>query len=110
MSQTALSGGLTRRWLRSCFATLAIIAVSSIGASGIAGAQQNTAYGTNALPGNTGSNNSAFGFNALANNSSGYGNTAAGLNALGSNDSGNANTAVGWNALPNNKPGARTPP
>ena len=45
--------------------------------------------------------NSAFGFNALLNNTDGGGNTAIGLQALVENTIGNGNVAIGNNALSN---------
>jgi Chaperone of endosialidase len=63
------------------------------------GAQtDNTAYGTGALAGNSGSYNSGFGFDALYNNAGGF-NTATGYLALYSNTTGSDNTAVGGKAL-----------
>ena len=49
--------------------------------------------------------NTAFGFDALLNNSSGYSNTAIGRNALRNNSSGNRNTAIGYQALITNTTG-----
>src|SRR5215472_16551320 len=54
---------------------------------------QNTALGIDALPGNTGSDNTAAGFNALRSNTTGFGNTANGQNALFNNTTGVFNTA-----------------
>jgi hypothetical protein len=63
----------------------------------------NTAYGAQALPANTtGSNNSAFGSNALQRTTAGIYNTAMGAGALNANVSGNQNTAVGVSALQSN--------
>lgn len=67
-------------------------------------AANNTAFGTNALAANTTSaNNTAFGFNALAINTpnadTGALNTAIGSGALANLNGGNNNTAVGFNAL-----------
>jgi Chaperone of endosialidase len=45
--------------------------------------------------------NSAFGYNALMNNTDGGGNTAIGLQALVSNTTGSSNVAIGNNALSN---------
>jgi Chaperone of endosialidase len=45
--------------------------------------------------------NSAFGYNALMNNTDGGGNTAIGLQALVSNTTGGSNVAIGNNALSN---------
>ena len=49
--------------------------------------------------------NTAFGYGALANNSSGYCNTAIGRAALAGNTSGNRNTAIGAFALAGNTSG-----
>lgn len=49
--------------------------------------------------------NTAFGYGALANNSSGYSNTAIGRLALGGNTTGNRNTAIGFAALLSNSSG-----
>ena len=49
--------------------------------------------------------NTAFGFDALLNNTSGYSNTAIGRNALRNNSSGNRNTAIGYQALITNTTG-----
>ncbi len=49
--------------------------------------------------------NTAFGYGALANNSTGYCNTAIGRGALGGNTSGNRNTAIGAFALAGNVSG-----
>jgi hypothetical protein len=74
--------------------------------SSAAWAQTNTAYGTNALIGNTsGTDNSAFGVNALQQNNSGSGNTATGWDALLFNTSGYNNTATGIAALEGNGEG-----
>jgi hypothetical protein len=66
---------------------------------------QNTALGIDALPGNTGSDNTATGFNALRSNTSGFGNTANGQNALFSNTTGVFNTANSETALYLNRTG-----
>ena len=47
----------------------------------------------------TGSNNAAFGINALLSNTTGYENTASGTSALSNNTTGNNNTASGAYAL-----------
>jgi hypothetical protein len=65
---------------------------------------QNCAFGVYSLFANTASNNTAFGFAALANNTGGAGlagslNTAVGDHALFANTTGFENTAVGRNAL-----------
>lgn len=62
----------------------------------------NTAVGFQALRGNTsGCRNTAIGFNALRNNNTGVCNTAIGSLALYCNTSGGNNTAVGYRALIN---------
>lgn len=64
---------------------------------------QNTAYGTDALAQNTsGYWNSAFGYYALYGNQTGYENTGVGYLALYSNQNGVGNTAVGGKALYSN--------
>jgi hypothetical protein len=61
---------------------------------------QNTAYGTDALAQNTtGTSNSAFGYYALFANGTGTDNTGNGYLALYSNQNGTGNTAVGGKAL-----------
>ena len=69
-------------------------------------AEENTATGAGALffndgdpTNNEGSENSAFGNNALFSNTTGYANSAFGAGALGSNNSGSFNTANGFLAL-----------
>jgi trimeric autotransporter adhesin len=66
-----------------------------------------TAVGFRALANATGDGiaNSAFGYQALSNNSDGGGNTAIGLQALLSNTTGGGNVAIGNNALSNNTAG-----
>jgi hypothetical protein len=85
--------------LRECalgfFLGVVLLSVASTAAF----AQTNTAYGTGALPGNTGSYNSAFGFDALFSNTTGFSNTASGYQALLSNTTGYNNTASGVDAL-----------
>jgi hypothetical protein len=66
---------------------------------------QNTALGIDALPANTGSDNTATGFNALRSNTTGFGNTANGQNALFSNTTGVFNTANSETALYLNQTG-----
>jgi hypothetical protein len=68
-------------------------------------AAQNTAFGTGALPNNTGTYNSAFGFFSLFNNTSGSQNTAIGALALLNNSIGSFNTAMGLYALVSNTGG-----
>jgi hypothetical protein len=66
---------------------------------------ENTVLGDDALLNNTGSANTAIGFNALYSNTTGIENTANGVNALYNNTAGNDNTAVGDNALFGNTSG-----
>src|SRR5215813_12781013 len=54
----------------------------------------NTAYGYAALEGNTGDNNTATGYYALADNTTGTNNTASGYWALVMNSTGGNNTAA----------------
>jgi hypothetical protein len=65
----------------------------------------NTVLGDDALVNNTGTDNTAVGFNALINNTTGSFNTATGAAALFSNTEGFYNTATGVNALLNNNIG-----
>ena len=62
----------------------------------------NTVQGDDALISNTGSDNTAIGFNALFSNTDGDNNTAIGSEALSSNTEGFDNVALGTNALKNN--------
>ena len=67
----------------------------------------NSAFGYGALAVNaSGLHNTALGTQALAANTSGSANTAAGLFALGNTTSGGGNTAVGWTALSGNVAGS----
>jgi hypothetical protein len=83
----------------------------------------NTGFGYQTLNANKGNFNSAFGYQALMNNSSGYSNTAVGFEALINNTigysnvangtyslylnvDGNSNTASGYASLDNNSSGA----
>jgi hypothetical protein len=59
----------------------------------------NTVQGDNALVNNTGTDNTAIGFNVLELNTTGTNNTAIGSNALFSNTNGFHNTAIGDRAL-----------
>jgi len=68
----------------------------------------NTVLGDDALLNNTGTDNTAIGFNALYSNTSGYSNTAVGDQALFSNTNGPSNTAIGATALLNNNGTANT--
>ena len=62
----------------------------------------NTVLGDDALLNNTGTNNTAIGFNALYSNTTGYLNTATGFEALYFNTSGSWNTAIGFETLYSN--------
>ncbi len=67
---------------------------------------ENSAFGFQALASNTtGTNNTALGNIALANNNTGSFNTAAGFRSLYSNTTGNYNTAIGSSALISNTSG-----
>jgi hypothetical protein len=61
----------------------------------------NTAFGVDALAGNTSTENVAVGYNALITNANGFSNTALGAYALNTNGNGDYNTAVGHSALYN---------
>jgi len=66
----------------------------------------NTFLGDDALPNNTGTDNTAIGASALSNNNAnGVSNTAIGSNALRNNTGGSVNTAIGAFALVNNTEG-----
>ena len=65
----------------------------------------NTVLGEDALLNNTGSFNTATGFEALFNNTTGNSNTADGHEALNRNTTGFDNTATGFDALVNNTTG-----
>jgi hypothetical protein len=75
--------------------TLGFLLAILLAVAGRAAAQTNTAFGDGALENNQGSENSAFGFDALFNNTTGVNNTASGFAALLSNTSANNNTATG---------------
>jgi len=62
---------------------------------------QNTVLGDDALSNTTGANNTAIGFEALSNDTTGVQNTAIGASALFSNTIGSFNTALGYAALSN---------
>ena len=79
--------------------TLAYLPAILLSGVGIAAAQTNTAFGNGALKNNQGSENSAFGFEALFNNATGTNNTASGFAALLSNTAADNNTATGAFAL-----------
>jgi hypothetical protein len=65
----------------------------------------NTAVGTLVLQQNLASNNTAMGFSALEENTTGFENTAVGVNALEINTTGYENTAIGSQALALNSTG-----
>ena len=71
--------------------------------AGAGGIGTNTAFGENALSNNTlGNQNTATGLAALSFNTEGISNTATGLGALSSNTLGDDNTATGVSALSSN--------
>ena len=59
----------------------------------------NTSFGSQALPGDTGFNNTAIGDSVLFSNTGGDYNTATGAGALKANTTGTENTAIGISAL-----------
>ena len=65
----------------------------------------NTVLGDDALLDNTGSQNTAIGFNALYSNTTAGSNTAIGWSALYSNTTGASESATGWGALRSNTTG-----
>jgi trimeric autotransporter adhesin len=90
----------------SSFSVLMAALIFSLSLVGVAWAQGNTSFGTNALQNNTtGSFNTAIGLNALFSNTTGSQNTAGGVNTLISNTIGDFNTASGVNALFGNTTG-----
>jgi hypothetical protein len=87
-----------------CFA-ISPLAQAVVPAPGGGYPGQNTAEGKDALfnlDTSVGSNNTAIGFDALYNNTTGFANTAIGLDALRSNTTSDNNTAIGLNALQSN--------
>jgi hypothetical protein len=66
----------------------------------------NSAFGYDALYNNTGGPNTAIGDSALLQNTLGSENTAIGWSALGENTTGEGNTAIGVSALDYNKSGS----
>ena len=114
-TQNALEGLSAVRLVRPNAATLAVALAFALAAASTASAQPpdptpsnstfNTAAGTNALLVNTGINNTAVGFEALAANMSGISNTASGWGALFANTVGSYNTASGAAALAFNTSG-----
>jgi len=103
--------------------SLAMIVIVGLGIASVAWAQDNTAFGTNALISNTtgtggsafgasalqantaGNYNTGVGFEALESNTTGFNNTASGADALFSNTTGTNSTAIGISALSNNTTG-----
>lgn len=69
------------------------------------GGGSNVAIGNEALRNNITDSNTAIGFRALSNTTSGYSNTAIGREALASNTTGIENSAIGRNALASNTTG-----
>lgn len=63
------------------------------------GSHHNTVIGENAMPANSGIQNTVFGWNAMNNTQDGSNNTAIGSQAMLLNANGSDNTAVGINAL-----------
>jgi O-antigen/teichoic acid export membrane protein len=75
------------------FSVLLAVLIFSLSLAGVAWAQGNTSFGTNALQNNiTGQFNTAIGNQALFSNSTGSLNTANGVNALHGNTTANFNT------------------
>ncbi len=88
-----------------CFCLIAAL-LMVLSSGGIAAAQfYDTNYGFGTLANNTGDYNSAFGFDALNQNTSGSYNTATGMQALLNNTTGSNNTATGVNTLTTNSTG-----
>jgi hypothetical protein len=94
----------TRRVWISLTAILAVAMFSS-GSPAYALCGGCVAFGAGALPGGTGVSNSAFGLNALHDNTTGTDNTAIGTTSLYSNTNGGDNTASGSAALFDNTSG-----
>lgn len=81
---------------------------ASVNNTGAGDNTSNTAFGGDALINNTdGVNTSAFGAKALENNATGVNNTGIGTNALTSNSSGDSNVAVGAQSLRFNATGSQ---
>jgi trimeric autotransporter adhesin len=79
---------------------------TAIGAAALkfsASALRNCALGSAALYKSEGNDNTAAGYEALLNNTSGFGNTAIGTDTLRSNSTAANNTATGYQALYSNK-------
>ena len=73
--------------------------------SNMADASNFNSFGLGALAVNSGANNNAFGYNALAANTTGANNNAFGNGALAANTTGTDNVAVGYQALVANTTG-----
>src|SRR5262245_12150682 len=92
--------------LKTITSTLAVaVALLLVHSRALAAPSENTSFGIGALPGNTGFDNTAIGFNALNRNISGNRNTASGDRALFFNTTGIENTATGDDALQKNTTG-----
>jgi trimeric autotransporter adhesin len=63
------------------------------------GGVNNSAFGNNVLPTNSGSSNTAIGYSTLFSNTTGHNNTAVGVYALYSNTVGDRNIAIGHHSL-----------
>lgn len=77
------------------------LALSSV----VNGGGSNVAIGNEALRNNTTDSNTAIGYRALSNTTTGYSNTAIGREALANNTTGIENSAIGRNALSSNTTG-----
>ena len=92
--------------LKTITSTLAVaVALLLVHSRALAAPSENTSFGIGALPGNTGFDNTAIGFNALNRNISGNRNTASGDRALFFNTTGIENMASGNDALQKNTTG-----
>jgi hypothetical protein len=97
------STGVTALEVRAGSSTGSTILGLNAGKSATSTANYTTAFGANALQNNTTGNlNTAVGGNSLAGNVSGGNNTALGYNTLASNITGSSNVAVGTFALQSN--------
>src|SRR5271165_2142439 len=94
--QGAISMASTHRNCRYPLVAL-LLAFGGIGVA--AGQSLETKYGSGALNGDAGSDNSAFGVNAISSSTTGSNNTAIGVEALLFNSTGFDNTASGVAAL-----------
>ena len=79
---------------------------TSVWNTGAGGSVLNVAFGNEALIANTGTSNSAIGYESLKRNTSGGQNTAIGQQTLGYNTTGGSNTANGYRALFRNTTGS----